>query len=47
MDSPADILIASKERLDHLDNKLVYQTQADLGADTILKQVSNSGQKHI
>ena len=26
MDSPADIFLASKERLDYLDKKLVYQT---------------------
>ena len=36
MDSPSDILLASKELLEYLDNKLVYQTQADLGAETIL-----------
>ena len=47
MDSPANILIDSKEQLDYLDNGLVYQTQADLGADTILEQVSNSGQQQV
>ena len=45
MNSPADVLIASKEQLDYLDNKLVYQTQADHGTETILKEVNNSGQK--
>ena len=46
-DSPAYILFAFKERLDHLDNKLVYQTQVDLGAETILEQVSNSDQQQV
>ena len=36
LDSPANILFASKERLDYIDKKIVYQTQADLGSETIL-----------
>ena len=32
MDSPADILLDFKERLDYLDKQLVYQTQEYLGA---------------
>ena len=47
MDSPANILLASKGLLDYLDKDLVYQTQADLGAETILEQVSNSGQQQV
>ena len=47
MDSPANILLASKKKLDYLDNELVYQTQADIGAQTILEQVSNSGQQQV
>ena len=35
--SPANILLASKERLEYLENDLVYQTQTDLGAETILE----------
>ena len=46
-DSPAYILLASKELLDYLENELAYQTQADLGADTILKQVRNIGQQQV
>ena len=45
MDSPANILLASGELLDYLDNELVYQDQADVGAEMILEQVSNSVQK--
>ena len=47
MDSPANIFLASKEPLDYLDNKLVHQTQADLVAETIPEQWSNSGQKKV
>ena len=47
MDSSVNMLLASKERLDYLDNELVYQTQADIGAETILEQVSNSGQQKV
>ena len=47
MDSPTHILLDSKERLNYLDSKLVYQTQADLGSETILEQVSNSGQQQV
>ena len=47
MDSPADILLDFKERLDYLDKQLVYQTQEDLGAQTILEQVSIIGQQKL
>ena len=47
MNSPADVLIASKEQLDYLDKELDYQTQADLGAETIPEQVSKSGQQQV
>ena len=47
MDSPANILLSSKEKLDYLDNRLDYQTQAYLGAETILEQVINSGQQRV
>ena len=47
IDLPANILLASKKKLDYLDNELVYQTQADIGAQTILEQVSNSGQQQV
>ena len=36
MDSPANILLDSEEKLDYLDNELFYQTQADIVSDTIL-----------
>ena len=47
MDSSANILLAYKEKLDYLENKLVYQTQADHGTEKILKEVNNSGQKQL
>ena len=47
MDSSANILLASGELLEYLDNELVYQDQADVGAEMILEQVSNSVQKQV
>ena len=47
MYSPANILISYMEKLDYLYNKLVYQTQADLGAETVLEQVSNNFQQQL
>ena len=47
MDSPSNIFLDFKERLDYLDNELVYQTHEDLGAETIPEQVSNSDQKQV
>ena len=47
MDPPTNILLASKEQLDYLDKILVYQTQENIRAETILEQVSNSGQPQL
>ena len=47
MNSPANILLGSKKRLDYLKNELVYQTHPYLGAEMTLEQVINSGQQQV